>query len=360
MAEKFFLPKSIGNQVLMIGVSKTTYGGMAAVLASYEKYFEKKRFIPTWKLGNRFVKSSFAFQAIIRCFLLMLFDRRIKLLHIHGAANASFYRKKIFIKMGKAFGKKIIMHQHAADFKEFFEHSNDKKSICATLNSCDILIVLSQSWKRYFADIGVSETKIKVLNNIVTPPATYSPKQAGNKLHLLFLGEISNRKGIYDLLEVLKQDPAMFLGKIFLRIGGNRVDGDINAFIAENDLSQLCRYEGWISGEKKRECLEWADIYILPSYNEGLPIAILEAMSYAHPVISTHVGGIPEILHHHKNGILIAPGEKAQIKNALLFFMENPKKIAEYGKNAYQNVQPFFPGNVLAHLEQIYKKLLKN
>lgn len=360
MADKYIIPKAIGNQVLVIGVSKTTYGGMAAVLVSYEKYFERKRFIPTWRLGSRLVKGLYAFQAMIRCFLLLLFDRRIKLLHIHGAANASFYRKKVFVKMGKSFGKKVIMHQHAADFKAFFEHSNDKQGISTTLNLCDILIVLSQSWKRYFTGIGVCETKIRVLNNIVIPPAAFFPERTDSKLHLLFLGEISNRKGIYDLLDVLKQSQEVFLGKLFLRIGGNAVDGDMDAFIAENNLSKLCKYEGWVSGEKKRECLEWADIYILPSYNEGLPIAILEAMSYAHPVISTNVGGIPEIVYHHKNGILTAPGDKAQIKNALQFFLENPGKISQYGKNAYQDVQPFFPGNVFAQLEDIYKKLLNN
>ncbi|MDR1759194.1 MAG: glycosyltransferase family 4 protein [Fibrobacter sp.] len=352
------IDKELSQKILTLGVSKTTYGGMAAVLVSYEKCFEKMRFIPTWRLGNRAVKAWYAFQAIVRCFLLLLLDKRIKILHIHGAANASMYRKGVFIKMGKRFGKKVILHQHAADFIEFFRESNDKPQIIKIINLCDKLIVLSQSYKEYFSNIGILKEKICVLNNIVFPPKEKWKKEKDGKLHLLYLGEVGYRKGIYDLLNVLNANKEYFEDKIVLRIGGNIAEGDINGFIAEHDLSSFVKYEGWVSGTKKTECLEWADVYILPSYNEGLPIAILEAMSYSHPVISTDVGGIPEILHSNENGVLIKPGNEEQIKEALVFFVENPEKISEYGKNAYQTVQPFFPENVFSELEKIYKELL--
>ena len=352
------ISKQLSKKILTLGVSKTTYGGMTAVLVSYEKCFEQMRFIPTWRLGNKVTKAGYAFQAIVRCLFLLLFDKRIKILHIHGAANASFYRKEVFIKMGKRFGRKVIFHQHAADFKAFFEQSNDKQHIIDTINLCDKLIVLSQSWKAYFASISVVQEKICILNNIVFPPSDITNRKADCKLHLLYLGEVSNRKGIYDLLNVLKENKDYFKNKIILRIGGNSVNGDVNVFIAENDLSSFVKYEGWVSGTKKMKCLEWADVYILPSYNEGLPIAILEAMSYSHPVISTNVGGIPEILHSYENGILMEAGNKEQIKNALMFFIENPEKISEYGKNAYNTVQPFFPESVFERLNAIYQELL--
>src|SRR5690606_19795518 len=152
-----------------------------------------------------------------------------------------------------------------------------------------------------------------------------------------------NRKGIYDLLTMLKDNNELFHTKLLLRIGGNAVDGDIHAFINENGLSRFVKYEGWVSGEKKADCFAWADVYILPSYNEGLPVAILEAMSYARPVISTNVGGIPEIVYSYENGILIEAGNLEQIKEAIQFFIDYPDKILEYGKKGFQTVQPFFP-----------------
>jgi len=98
--------KALSQQILTLGVSKTTYGGMATVLVSYEKCFEQMRFIPTWRVGNKLVKACYVMQAIARCFFLLLFDKRIKIIHIHGAANASFYRKEVFMKMANSFKKK--------------------------------------------------------------------------------------------------------------------------------------------------------------------------------------------------------------------------------------------------------------
>jgi len=352
------IDKQLSQKILTISVSKSALGGMSAVLISYEKYFEKFRYIPTYQRGNIGIKMWYFFQAIVRCFFVLLFDRRIKIVHIHGAEKGSVLRKGFFIIMAKRFKKKVIYHQHAAEFREFFNRSTHKKQIVNIINQCDKMIVLSQSWKKYYSSIGVSEQKVVVLNNIVTPPVSVPGRQADVKLHLLFLGEINNRKGIYDLLNVLNSNKEFFKDKTLLRIGGNLVDGDINAVIAENDLSVFVKYEGWVAGSKKTECLEWADVYILPSYNEGLPIAILEAMSYSHPIISTNVGGIPEIIHSHENGILIEAGNLEQIKNAILFFVENPEKISVYGKNAYKAVQPFFPEKVFEKLNAIYQELL--
>ena len=105
------IEKKLSEKVLTLGVSKSTYGGMTSVLISYEKCFDRMRFIPTWKLGSKSVKIWYAFQAILRCLLLLTFDRRIKILHIHGSANASFYRKALFIKIGKLFDKNIFSKQ---------------------------------------------------------------------------------------------------------------------------------------------------------------------------------------------------------------------------------------------------------
>ena len=352
-----YINNQLSQKILTIGISKKAFGGMAAVLVSYEKYFEKFRYIPTWRRGNIAVMAWIFFLAVARCFFVLLFDRRIKILHIHGSKKGSFYRKTIFIFLAKMFNKKIVYHQHAGEFQDYYDKSEHKKQIVNIINRCDKLVVLSQSWEKFYSSIGVSEQKLVILNNIVTPPVSVSTRQPDGKLHLLYLGEIKNAKGIYDLLNVLKINKELFENKLLLRVGGIVVEGDINAVIAENGLSSLVQFEGWVAGTKKTECMEWADVYILPSYFEGLPMGILETMSYSQPVISTNVGGIPEILHSHENGILIEPGNLEQMKNALLFFIENPEKISEYGKKAYQTVQPFFPEKVFEKLNEIYQEL---
>lgn len=170
------------------------------------------------------------------------------------------------------------------------------------------------------------------------------------------MGEISKRKGGFDLLKAIADHREQFDGKLLVRMGGNEVDGDIKAYIREHHLESIVSYEGWIAGQKKIECLNWEDVYILPSYNEGLPIAILEAMAYHHPVISTV--GNSEIIKSGENGILVQPGDTKVIADAIKFYIENRDVIRKQGNNAFNVVQDFFPEKVFGDLKVLYLKML--
>lgn len=352
------VPNEISREVLFLGVSMKTKGGMTAVLVSYNQYIEKMRFIPTWKLGNKLVKTWYALQAFVRTSVLLAFDKRIKIVHIHGAANASFDRCRMFIKLAKRFGKKVILHEHAADFVEYYNGATDPQIIRETLCQCDALIVLSQSWRKFFTSLGVDESRIHVLNNIVSPPLLDSTSHTKDgKLHLMYMGEISKRKGGFDLLQAVADNKSYFEDKLVLRMGGNEVDSDIKLFIKDHGLDSFVSYEGWIAGQKKVDCLNWEDVYILPSYNEGLPIAILEAMAYGHPIISTPVGGIPEVVKNGVNGTLVTPGNTNAIAAAIKKYIESPQYIINEGNNAYETVKDFFPERVFADLLDIYQRV---
>lgn len=337
-----------------------TKGGMASVLASYAQYIEGMRFVPTWRLGNNLVKLGYAVQAWVRTWFLCKFDRHLEIVHIHGAAYASFDRSRLFIKLAKRYGQKVILHEHAADFVEYYRQTADKEKILETIRLCDRLIVLSKSWKAFFVSIGVEECKICVLNNIVSPPAWIDVPRPDDKLHLMYMGEISKRKGGFDLLQAMSEHKDYFKDKLLLRMGGNEVDGDVRSFIIGNGLSDFVTYEGWISGRQKVECLIWADVYILPSYNEGLPVAILEAMAYRHPVISTPVGGIPEVIRDGINGRLIRPGDAEAIAEAVRYYIEQDGRVKIQGEEAYKAVQDFFPESVFADLKAVYESVLNS
>jgi glycosyltransferase involved in cell wall biosynthesis len=129
--------------------------------------------------------------------------------------------------------------------------------------------------------------------------------------------------------------------------------------IEKNNLQSIVKYAGWVSGELKESLLKGADVYILPSYNEGLPISILEAMSYKLPIISTPVGGITEVVHNNINGFIIQPGDKQAMFDALNKLIEQPMLVKAMGNKSSEIVEPYYAENVIPKLENIYKSLLK-
>ena len=117
-------------------------------------------------------------------------------------------------------------------------------------------------------------------------------------------------------------------------------------------------FEGWVSGEKKHQLLSISDVYILPSYHEGLPISILEAMYYQLPVISTPVGGTAEAVQEGVNGFLVTPGDKAALYDRLVKFMVQPDLARTMGVASGRIVSRYLPDTIFAQLSDIYKSML--
>jgi glycosyltransferase involved in cell wall biosynthesis len=359
MKNNYLISKDLAKKALMIGVyyKRHAPGGMAAIVQYYANYIEDLRYFSSWRLTGKVGKLWYAAWSYFSVLFLLVFDRRIKILHIHTAADMSFFRKVKFVNLGKYFKKKVILHPNSSRFKDFYKESNRKNYIIKSLNKVDILMVVSPSWKMWFESIGIPAEKIVVLNNIVD----YSQEKEiikEEKIRLLFLGEIGKRKGVFDILKVLAENKEFYSDKIIFKIGGNLFEDKLNAFIADNDLSDFVKFEGWVSGDKKVELLNWAEVFILPSFNEGLPIAVLEAMSYGCAIISTPVGGILEALHDYENGIVVHPGNHEEINNAITYMVNNRDKVEAFGAKSREIVIPFYPSSVLTHLKAIYNTLL--
>ena len=147
-------------------------------------------------------------------------------------------------------------------------------------------------------------------------------------------------------------------GRLQLLLGGDGDIEEVNQIITNEKLERIVKYEGWVSGNKKVELLNMADAYILPSYNEGLPISVLEAMSYELPIISTRVGGIPEILEDGTNGFIMEPGDKKAIKEAIERLMDDEDLRKKMGQKSALMVKAHLPEHVEKQLKELYDHLL--
>lgn len=357
----YIIPRSISRNVVMTGVEYRNNhpGGISAVIQYWSKYIEGLQFYPTFREGTRAAKLLVFASSYIRLFWRFIFDNKVKIVHVHTAAGSDFKRSAMVVSLAKLFHKKVILHSHASEFKVFYSNADEgaHRWIVETLRKADILIALSKSWKDWFTEIGVNPNKILILHNITSYPQIQDPNRiASLPIRFLFLGELGQRKGVFDILRALKNHKQVLGGKIELRIGGNKNEEKLLSMIKDSGLDELVHFEGFATGQRKIDLLNWADVYILPSYNEGLPISILEAMSYGMPIISTPVGGIPEVVDN-KNGILVTPGNDEEIFSAIRFYLDNINEIELQGKESYMKVETYLPDYVLNHLKRIYESL---
>lgn len=340
--------------ILTIGIDyHIIHGGVAAVESVYSTFYKPFNHVATVVDYGCIRKSMAFFKAYVQFWKWMLFHREIEIVHVHGASDASFWRKRIFINLAKMFGKKVVFHCHGAEFQRFT--SLHLKAVQKTITKCDCIIALSESWKVWF-EMTTHHKNVIVIKNVIAPPRV--KKVEHDNFVLLFLGRLGERKGIYDLLDVLIKHKTEFAGKLRFMFGG---DGDVDQvtdLIKQNNVENIAEFQGWVNDDKKERLLNMADAYILPSYNEGLPISVLEAMSYSLPIISTNVGGIPEILKNGENGFIMSPGDKDAMYRAILELMNNEKLRTDMGKSSYSKVQEHMPSFVERQLDDLYRSLL--
>lgn len=331
-------------------------GGIAQVVYNYSRYiFRHFKCVTNTGEGNKAYKIWKFLWGVLSLVVMCIYDRNIRIVHIHTASNVSFKRSAYFVHIARLFHKKVILHIHGGAFKEYYQRV--PAYVTGVLNLCDCIVVLSDSWKHFFE--GICQVKVVVVNNVIEPPHKQEKKEDGF-IHLLFMGLLVKEKGIYDLLDVIAVHHEELSHLIKLHIGGNGDVASLLRYIKEHELNDCVIYEGWVSGEKKSRLLSQCDIYVLPSYIEGLPLSILEAMSYGCPIMATEVGGIPEIVWNGKNGFLIKPGDKNGMYDRLSRLIQDDILRARMGEDARERALNNSPQSVKKELLTVYNQLLKN
>jgi glycosyltransferase involved in cell wall biosynthesis len=344
----------------VITISTGAVGGIRSVVENYMQSGLFNEFNGVWLISHEDGSVIKRLLLFAKCFLSVnryLFTANT-IFHIHMSMKGSFFRKMIYLYWIKLFNGKVILHLHGSEFAVFYNKSPNwcKKIVRRTFERADKVLVLSNSWRDFVQSLS-NGIKTVVLPNYVEPIPEIRLQSNSEFTYFVFLGAIGKRKGVYDLLpafaEVLKEN-----SKVKLIICG---DGELKQakMLAEKlHITPNIEFVGWVSGTTKHQYLNLANVVVLPSYNEGLPMVILEAMSLAKSVLSTRVGGIPEAIVSGENGYLVEAGDIAMLTSAMLQLC-NPQLRDTLGQNAKATyIQSYSASAVIPKLRDIYRSLL--
>lgn len=327
------------TKVLMVGPAPDMYGGIASVV---KQYFDAKinsfvdlDYFPSISNGSLLAKMHCLAKSLFR------FKHELKtadVVHVHMASRGSYERKKFFINAAVKAQKPYIIHMHGAEWKEYYcnECSAKKRNeINDIFSNARFVITLSKSWKDFFQENICPNGQVIVLPNAVSVPVIDG--ELSPEPNILFLGRLNERKNPKLLLEAaadLRNDfPNL---KVVLAGDGNTKECLAQArVLGIDDRVFVC---GWVDGKAKHDLMSQAQIFCLPSNNEGLPMSILEAMSYGLPVVSSAVGGIPQLIEDGKDGFLFEPNDKDALKMILSRLLVDISLRKEIGNNARKKV----------------------
>lgn len=350
-------------KVLMIGNHQNVKGGITSVISQILNYEWERdkidmKFIPIYIEGGNFKKISFFIYAYVKIFFALLIYKP-DVVHMHMSYRGSFHRKFYIHKLCKIFKKKDIIHLHGSEFKKWYEETTDKNkfNIRKLLRECDCMIVLGEEWERRIQLIE-PRTNTKILRNTVKIPEE-DIKWNSKPFQILYLGVLIKRKGVKDLLNainILYNDYGVKDIRVVIA-GSGEEEEELKEITEKLGLQDCVFFNGWTTGNEKIKLIKESQALVLPSYNEGMPIAILEAMSYGMPIIATQVGDIREQVLENENGYLISPGSVELLANRITLLLDKDKFTAFSKKSKEIAIEKFSDEIYFKNLNKLYLEI---
>ncbi len=347
----------------MLGPAPLAMGGIASVVKMYEDggLFSQwpVEYIRTYEDAGWQRKVWLALCAISRVFRLGI-TGRLQGVHVHVAQRTSFWRKSIFIWLASLFRVPSIIHVHASQFDVFYEDECGglaKRYVRACLRASSAIVVLSTSWKAWMEQVTDNPRVRIIFNPADLHGFSDEPNHEQREPRVLFLGRLGERKGLAELINAIAGIHQEVPG-IHLDIGGDGDDSPFRDLVDKHGLQSCVTFHGWIAGDDKANLLQSTAVLALPSYNEGLPMAILEAMAAGVPVVASDVGGIPDAIEDGAEGLLVKAGDEPGLSHALARLLTDAALRDRLGANARAKVRRHFAvDRVLAELGTLYAEL---
>lgn len=291
------------------------------------------RFLTTRGRG-RIVWFPFFLTRAASTLVLLKILRRVDVVHVNLSFKGSTYRKLFFSYLIRTLRIPYVVHLHSGYFREFWDQAPAplSRAIGSMFAHSTRVIVLGSIWKKYVdGKCPAANSRTVVLPNATRSAASEHEKTANAPVGILFLGKLAGHKGIPQLVSALARVADLNWTAV---LAGN---GDVDATreqVEKLGLSERVSLPGWVDDLGVQYYLQASDILVLPSFYENLPMSVIEAFAHGIAVITTPVGGIPEIIEHETTGLLVPPGDVDALAEALRRLLTDRTLRRRLGANA--------------------------
>ena len=358
----------MGNKtkIIYIILNGTPYGGSEKHVTDLMNLIDKDKFekILIYSKGNNLIEKieknnrencipiDRGILSIVKV-IKLLKENKPDIIHVHAARG--IFIGRIATLLYKAIYKskvKLIATSHGLwlpnkknncvyKFLMHFLKDKDDKTIAVSYTSKDELI-----------RCGYDTKKLKTIYNGVDFEKYNKYRKLKFKVeNISFIGRFTDQKGIKILLEAIKNDKNEFKFNIY---GEGELENYIDEYINKNNLTNV-KLHGYSNNVV--EVFEQSDIVVAPSIDEGLPYVLIEAVNCGLPIISTEVGGIPEIVYNLENGLLIESNSSSKLNEAL----DKIRKldVRKLSKKSIEISKKFSIETMIEEIEQVYDEVLK-
>lgn len=263
---------------------------------------------------------------------------------VFSAGPGSFLDRAISVMIMRLFGVDALMCLRSGRLLPYLGVTSPLGRLISGLARLQPrLIVQGRNWIPDLAQAGVDPSRVRVVANWLSPtkPRALQPRRVpeGRHVRFVYVGWLVVEKGMRELLmacEILVASGEAFHLTI---VGGGTLYDELAQRIMHSDLENHVTMTGWVAQPDVSGQLDAADVFVLPTYYEGFPNALVEAFALGLPAISTPVGAIPDSLVDGENGFLASPRDPKALSDAMRRYIHNPELVAQHSVEALRTVK---------------------
>lgn len=344
------------KKVLVVGSARESFGGVSSTIKLMEKMPVWREYSCYW-LGTQ-IQRNYVWKlwyAVKSCFTAFFILWRYDIVHFHTVPDriCLIIQMPIFLLaiLGK---KKIIMHIHMGN--QLRNHTHNKLFLWH-LQHANLIILLAKKWQRLFQEeYGYINKPTMVLYNSCEPLNT-SQDYAHRHKTILMAAYFNDNKAPDLLLKAWKKLQSRYPDWHIYMLGNGEVER-FQQMSIEMNLQNCVHFTGYITGKEKEDFFSKASILCMCSYEEGFPMVVLEAWTYGIPVVTTPVGGLPDVIEEGKNCVTFPFGDSDTLADKLSALIDNEEQRREMSEYSQQFVSKHFSPEIInQQLHNIYERL---
>lgn len=284
----------------------------------------------------------------------------IDIIHAHSVVPTGF----IAVIVAKIMKKPVFITVHGMDVTNFEDSPFFKMLIKFSLNRCNKALAVSEDLARKMRLLS-NQNNIIVLRNAVDLNRFKPLKNENLRKHykikgentlVLFVGYLDTFKGIFELVDAFYEVNKENKNAMLMMVGEGPKENELKKKVSNLGLERSVIFMGNLKPKEIHHYYQAADIFVLPSHTEGLPLVIIEAMACGLPVVATNVGGIPELITEGFNGFLIPPKNKEKLIKTLTILINDKKLRKKISKKSVEKIEYDFNINKkIIKLIELYK-----
>ena len=280
--------------------------------------------------------------------------RHASVVHINTSLNTrAYWRDLVYLAVAKALGARVLYQVHGGELPQrFFRKSALLAALLRrTLLVPDLVVVLAQCELAAYRDFVPEQRVVALPNGIDCRPFATVPLVRSNPeqpLHLLYIGRVAREKGMYEMLQGVRLAHELGVDTRLIVAGHGAEEGRLRRYAQALGIAARVCFIGPVFGADKVKLLSGSDVLLLPSYSEGLPYALLEAMAAGIPVVATPVGAIPDVMSDGIHGFLVPQRDGKAIAEALAVLAGDRERLSWMSRACKRRIRAAFSIDRLA------------